>query len=221
MMMKHLYIQHEDTRICISNKKANIFHVNRARINYRKCRIDKIISYSGTCLSTKEDISGEIISHISKIFKNQPSPDTLAGTEFQEVRDCFKPTPNLTAPIYLLEIRAALMAMKSKKSSGTDGIPYVTFPVLPRRLRDVIQFVYDRGCHDSSKFSIRGMGAAIVGVDFEKAYDLVNREALCRILDVMGYPTIFVLWLQTIAFVDDVTIFISCDKDFTRGVTFQ
>ncbi|KAK4045626.1 hypothetical protein OUZ56_033313 [Daphnia magna] len=74
--------------------------------------------------------------------------------------------------------------------------------VLARRLRqtlDVIQFVDDRGCHDSSNFLIRGMGAAIVGVDFEKAYDLVNREVLWRILDVMGYPTTFVRWLQTMS----------------------
>ncbi|KAI9554952.1 hypothetical protein GHT06_020233 [Daphnia sinensis] len=275
-------------------EKANIFHVNRARVNYRKCCIDKIIASNGTCLSTKEDISGEILSHFSKIFKNQSSPDILAGTDFLEgVRDCFKPTPNLTAPISLPEIRAALMAMKSNKSPGTDGIPYefyvefwdviaphflgmfnhileresltssqgqaairlipkssgpcgisnfrpisllncdykVMASVLARRLRDVIQFVDDRGCHDSSNFPIRGMGAAIVGVDLEKAYDLVNREVLWRILDVMGYPTTFVRWLQTMysgislfnekltvrAFVDDVTIFISCDEDFTRA----
>ncbi|KZR99789.1 Uncharacterized protein APZ42_004214, partial [Daphnia magna] len=63
--------------------------------------------------------------------------------------------------------------------------------------RDVIQFVDDRGCQDFSNFAIRGMGAAIVGVDFEKAYDLVNREVLWRILDVMGCHTTFVRWLQT------------------------
>ncbi|KZS03177.1 Uncharacterized protein APZ42_034183 [Daphnia magna] len=274
-------------------EEANIFHVNRARINYRKCRIDKINASSGTCLSTKEDISGEIVSHFSKNFKNQPSPDTPAGTDFIEgVRDCFKPTANLTATISLLEIRAALMAMKSNKSPGTDGIPYefyvefwdviaphfldmfnhileresltssqdqaairlitkssglcgisnfrpisllncdykVMASVLAGRLRDVIQFVDDQGCHDSSNFSIRGMGAAIVGVDFEKAYDLVNREVLWRILEVMGYPTTFVRWLHMYsgislfkekltfrAFVDDVTIIISCEEDFTRA----
>ncbi|KZR98179.1 Uncharacterized protein APZ42_006527, partial [Daphnia magna] len=65
-------------------EEASIFHVNRARINYRKCRIDKIIASNGTCLSTKEDISAEIVSHFTKIFKNQPPPDTLAETEFLE-----------------------------------------------------------------------------------------------------------------------------------------
>ncbi|KAI9550902.1 hypothetical protein GHT06_004521 [Daphnia sinensis] len=57
------------------------------------------------------------------------------------------------------------------------------------------------------------MGNAIVGVDFEKAYDLVNRDVLWRIMEVMGYPSTFVRWLQTIALVDDVTIFVSCDND--------
>ncbi|KZS09831.1 Uncharacterized protein APZ42_025848 [Daphnia magna] len=184
------------------------------------------------------------------------------------LRDCFKPTPNLTVPISLLEIRAAITAMKFNKSPSTDGIPcefYVEFwdviaphflnmfnhileretltssqsqmairlipkssgpcgisnfrsisllncdykvmaSVLARRLRqtlssniaphqkgevpgrlifynlshyrDVIQFADDRGCHDSSNSSIRGMSAAIVGVDFKKAYDLVNRETM-------------------------------------------
>jgi hypothetical protein len=55
--------------------------------------------------------------------------------------------------------------------------------------RDVIQYVDDRGCHYSSNFSVRGISAAIVGIDFEKPYDLVNREVLWRILDVVGYPS--------------------------------
>ncbi|KZR98346.1 Uncharacterized protein APZ42_006281, partial [Daphnia magna] len=106
-------------------EEASIFHINRARNNYRKWCIDKIIAPNGTCLSTKEEISAEIVAQITKIFKTQPSPDILAGSEFLEgVRDCFKPTPNLTAPISLLEIRAALIVIKSNKSPGTDGIPY-------------------------------------------------------------------------------------------------
>ncbi|KZS01493.1 Uncharacterized protein APZ42_001831, partial [Daphnia magna] len=50
------------------------------------------------------------------------------------------------------------------------------------------------------------MGAAIVGVDFEKAYDLVNREVLWRILDVMGYLTTFVRLLQTMYSVTGMSI---------------
>ena len=71
--------------------------------------------------------------------------------------------------------------------------------------RDVIQFVDDRGCHDSNS-STTGMGGALVAVDFEKAYDLVNWDVLWKILDVMGYPAIFVRWLQTMYSVADISI---------------
>ncbi|KAK4009195.1 hypothetical protein OUZ56_018304 [Daphnia magna] len=50
----------------------------RARNNYRKCRIDKIIAPNGTCLSAKEDMSAEIVDHFKKNFKTRLSPDTLA-----------------------------------------------------------------------------------------------------------------------------------------------
>ncbi|KAK4009194.1 hypothetical protein OUZ56_018303 [Daphnia magna] len=75
-----------------------------------------------------------------------------------------------------------------------------------KKVGDVIQFVDDGGCHDSSNSTIRGIGAAIVGVFFEKAYDLVNREVLWRILDVMGYPTTFVRWLQTMYSVTGMSV---------------
>ena len=38
------------------------------------------------------------------------------------------------------------------------------------------------------------MVGAIVAVDFEKAYDLVKRDVLWKILDVIGYPAILVRW---------------------------
>ena len=41
-------------------------------------------------------------------------------------------------------------------------------------------------------------GAAIISFDLEKAYDLVNRDVLWEILGVMGYPTTFIGWLQTL-----------------------
>ncbi|KZS16047.1 Uncharacterized protein APZ42_018268 [Daphnia magna] len=50
------------------------------------------------------------------------------------------------------------------------------------------------------------MDVAFVGVDFEKAYDLVNRKVLWGILDVISYPTIFVRWLQTMYSVTGMTI---------------
>ena len=39
-------------------------------------------------------------------------------------------------------------------------------------------------------------GAAIVAFDFEKAYDLVNREVLWETMRVMGFPDLFITWLK-------------------------
>ncbi len=101
-------------------EEATIFHVNRARNNFRKCNIERIISPDGRVLTTKEDISREITAHFTAIFKNQPSSDTLAGTEFLEgVRDCYEDLPNLTSPISTLEIKSALLVTKKNKSPGS------------------------------------------------------------------------------------------------------
>jgi hypothetical protein len=71
--------------------------------------------------------------------------------------------------------------------------------------RDVIQFA-DNRCHDSD-LPTTGLGGAIVAVDFEKAYDLVNRDVHWKILDVIGYPAIFVRWLQIMYYsVADISI---------------
>ncbi|KAI9550930.1 hypothetical protein GHT06_001740 [Daphnia sinensis] len=94
--------------------------------------------------------------------------------------------------------------------------------------RDVIQYVDDRGCHDSSQPSVQGIGNAIVGVDFEKAYDLVNRDGcplsmhlfvlyieplLVRLSHELQGIRFFNQKLVVRALVDDVTIFVSCDND--------
>jgi hypothetical protein len=44
--------------------------------------------------------------------------------------------------------------------------------------RDVIQYVDHRSKPDQHSLSSGGMKAGIIGVDLEKAYDLVNREVL-------------------------------------------
>ena len=41
-------------------------------------------------------------------------------------------------------------------------------------------------------------GAAIIGFDLEKAYDLVNRDVLWEILKEMGYPQTFISWLRAL-----------------------
>lgn len=90
-------------------EEANIFHVSLAKDNFRKCSFEKIIAPNGRVLTSKEDVSRDMISHFTSIFKNQPSSHMLAGTKFLEgVRDCCKPAPNLTALISILEIKSAL-----------------------------------------------------------------------------------------------------------------
>jgi hypothetical protein len=71
-------------------------------------------------------ISEGIISHFTSIFKNQPSSDILTGIEFLEgVRDCCNPSPALTEPIFVLEIKSALSA--TKNYTGIDGITKVFY----------------------------------------------------------------------------------------------
>jgi hypothetical protein len=50
------------------------------------------------------------------------------------------------------------------------------------------------------------MKAGIIGVDLEKAYDLVNREVLWKIVEVMGYPIPFIKWLRTMYLVTQMSI---------------
>jgi hypothetical protein len=130
-------------------EEANIFHVNRAKDNFRKCSFEKIIAPDGRVLTFKEDVTREMISHFTSIFKNQPSSDILAGAEFLEgVRDCCKPAPNLTAPISSLEIKSALLATKKNKSPGIDGIPYefyLTFwDVIAPHFLDMFNHILER-----------------------------------------------------------------------------
>jgi hypothetical protein len=106
-------------------EEANIFHVNRAKDNFRKFSFEKIITPDGRVLTSKEDVSREMISYFTSIFKNQPSSDMPARTEFLDgVKYCCKPAPNLTAPISILEIKSALFETKKNKSPGIDDIPY-------------------------------------------------------------------------------------------------
>ncbi|KZS04175.1 Uncharacterized protein APZ42_032925 [Daphnia magna] len=135
--------------------------------------------------TNKSKFWGVIAPHFLDMFNHILERETLMSSQS---RVAFRLIPKYSGlcgisnfrPIYLLNCDSKVMVS-----------------VLARRLRDVIQFVDDRGCHDSSNFAIQGISAAIVGVDFKKAYDLVNREVLWRILDIMGYPTTFVRWLQT------------------------
>ncbi|KAI9550784.1 hypothetical protein GHT06_007138 [Daphnia sinensis] len=138
------------------NEDATIFHVSRARENFRRCRIEKIIAPNGECLTTKEDVSREIVSHFTSIFKSQSSPDMLAGTGFLEgVKDCCKVYPNLTVPISSLEIKSALIQTKKNKSPGTDGIPYEFYLAfwdeIAHHFLDMFNHILERGTLTSSQ----------------------------------------------------------------------
>ena len=108
-------------------------------------------------------------------------------------------------PISLLnsdyKIIASVLATRLKRSLG-DSIGESQKGGIPGRFlhdnlclyRDLIQYVEER-----SAIPIPcNMGAAIISVDLEKAYDLVERNILWKIMKTMGYPTDFIAWLQTL-----------------------
>ena len=66
--------------------------------------------------------------------------------------------------------------------------------------RDIIEDATQRAnthihCPHTHRHRIK-YGAAIIAFDFEKAYDLVNRKILWKIMSVMGFPDTFITWLQ-------------------------
>lgn len=60
--------------------------------------------------------------------------------------------------------------------------------------RDVIAYIEER----SSISNPKPFGAAIITVDLEKAYDLVNRDVLWEVLLAFGYPSKFVGWMKAL-----------------------
>ena len=120
-------------------------------------------------------------------------------------------------PISLLNTDYKLMASvlsNRLKRSLHDTIGNYQKGGVPGRLltdnlclyRDVIQYVDDRSKPEQHTFSPGGMKAGIIGVDLEKAYDLVNREVLWKIMEVMGYPIPFIKWLRTMYSVTQMSI---------------
>ena len=283
-------------------EEATVFHVRKARQNYRNSKIESLKDPKGDVLTSRNGIEKEIVRHFTSIFKERPLPDsTFDSIFFDGLRDRCPDAPFLTAPISALDITNALQKTKMNKSPGTDGLPfefYVVFwdviaphfldmfnhvlereslspsqgraavrlipksngvcgmsgyrPIsllntdyklmasvladrlkrtlkdtvspsqkggVPGRLlsdnlclyRDVIHYVGDRSKPERHPRSRNGFGASIIGVDFEKAYDLVNRELLWRIMSVIGYPERFIQWLKTLYSVADMTLLNGAD----------
>ena len=277
---------------------ASVFHVKKARLNFRNSCIEKVKDPSGNILSSEKEVDGEIVRHFVSIFKETLSPDVALENHFLDgVRGSCPDVPHLTSPITSLDIKTALLKTKKNKSPGTDGLPfefYIAFwdviaphfldmfhhvlerdslspsqgraavrlipkvagvcgvssyrPIsllntdyklmasvlacrlkstlkytispsqkggVPGRLlsdnlclyRDVIQYVNDRSKpeqHTNSR--VNSFGGGIIGVDLEKAYDLVNRNVLWGILGAMGYPATFIHWLKVMYSVADMSI---------------
>jgi len=120
-------------------------------------------------------------------------------------------------PISLLntdyKLMASVLANRLKRSLH-ETIEHPQKGGVPGRLladnlclyRDVIQYVDDRSTPEQHSFPSGGMKAGIMGVDLEKAYDLVNREVLWKIMEVMGYPITFTKWLKTMYSVTHMSI---------------
>jgi hypothetical protein len=68
--------------------------------------------------------------------------------------------------------------------------------------RDVIQYVDDRSTPDQHSFPSGSMKARIMGVDLEKAYELV----LWKVMEVIGYPITFTKWLKIMYSVTHISI---------------
>lgn len=62
--------------------------------------------------------------------------------------------------------------------------------------RDIIEMTNKRA--EKKVKHWREHGAAILGFDFEKAYDLVNRDILWHVMKTMGYPDKFITWLKAL-----------------------
>lgn len=124
-------------------------------------------------------------------------------------------------PISLLntdyKLMAAVLANRLRKTLEVVIQPHQKGGVPGRLLfdnlclyRDVIQYVDERAgdeqhcLHTASGHY--GPKAGIIGVDLTKAYDLVNRDILWKIMEVMGYPLKFVSWIKTMYSIADMTL---------------
>jgi hypothetical protein len=91
--------------------------------------------------------------------------------------------------------------------------------------RDFIDFIEWRHSPCNSSLSTKAMPGVVIDVDFAKAYDLVPRETLWRILHAFGYPEVFIKWIQSLysgAWVailngQTVAVIVSCSSSLRQG----
>jgi len=81
-----------------AEEEPSTFHMNRSTSNFQKSLITQLKTNDNCKITQPEQINLEIIEHFSRIFQNQPSPNTqLAGKFMEGIRGALnrtKPTNN-------------------------------------------------------------------------------------------------------------------------------
>jgi hypothetical protein len=112
-------------------------------------------------------------------------------------------------PITLLncdyKIMAGVMAARLKKTlpqvigdAQRGGIPGRNISDNLSLYRDILAFVEERNINLGMGPMITSVPGVVIGIDFAKAYDLVQRDILWDIMEKFGYPPTFVKWIKTL-----------------------
>lgn len=156
------------------------------------------------------DIGPVFLEMFNAVLRQKQVTESQAIGLFRLVPKSDKPSKvSDYRPITLLncdyKIIAGTIANRLKKtlpevvgSSQCGGVPGRKICDNLSVYRDIIAFIEERNepCVDS--ISGKAVPGVVIGVDFAKAYDLVQRHTLWKILDTFGYPAIFIDWIQAL-----------------------
>lgn len=111
------------------------------------------------------------------------------------------------------KLMAGVLATRMKKvlnqvigPSQRGGIPGRRMSDNLELYRDVIEYTEERTTPPSTYMETIGPKVALIGVDLEKAYDLVDRKLLWKIMKTMGFPELFISWIETLYSVATMTV---------------
>lgn len=115
--------------ICLGDRNTSFYHT-KALIKRRRNRITKLKDPDGNWVTNEADLASMVTSYFQHIYSiDLPmAPSTLPRGRFPSIppADQF----NLSQPIAIEEIRAALFEMKPLKSPGVDGLHALFFQSL-------------------------------------------------------------------------------------------